>query len=77
MAELGFKPDVSVFVASMGVALPRSSEITIQERWRPLKPTIGGGGFQLVWPRRGGGGTEEQPDATAISGQMKPAPFSA
>ena len=86
-SELGFKPDVSVFAASMGSHFPEASG-----EMASLKAHQRGvGAFQLVWPGWGGGGMEEPARCHSgwlwhlltsltsfdISGQMKPDSFSA
>lgn len=78
MAELGFKPDVSVFVASIRSHFPAALKSPFRKDGGPERPPRDGGvGFRLIWPDGEEVGRRQRPDAAAISGQMKPDPFSA
>lgn len=69
---------MSVFVASIGLHFPKALIAPSRRDGGPEGPPRRvEGGFRLIWPGWGEGGCREQPDAAAISGQMKPDPFAA
>lgn len=78
MAELRFKSDVFVFVASVGSHFPQALRSPSRGDAVPESPPRGGGrGIEAHLARMGRERRREQPDAVAISGQMKPDPVSA